>query len=143
MQTNPASATSPYLLIFRDSRHDTYRALAPEQRQKLLRDWYAWHDGLVSAGKVQHGHPLGSEGRVVASEGGRVIDGPFAETKEVVGGYFFLTVSGMEEAVEIAKQCPALSLGLPFTVEVRAVAGICPILSGGELPQSAKAFVHA
>jgi hypothetical protein len=47
----------------------------------------------------------------------------------VVGGYFLLTVGGIEEAVEIAKQCPTLRLGLGLTVEIRPVADVCPVLS--------------
>jgi hypothetical protein len=57
-----------------------------------------------------------------------VVDGPYAETKEVVGGYLFLTVANMEEATEIAKQCPGLPLGL--TVEVRPVVDVSPVLEG-------------
>ncbi|MGH8019459.1 MAG: YciI family protein [Opitutaceae bacterium] len=142
MQTNPAPATSSYMLIFRDSRQDTYKALSPEQRQKLLSDWYSWYDGLIAAGKLQHGHPLEAEGRIVSSDGGRVVDGPFAEAKEVVGGYFLLTVEGLEEATAIARQCPVLKLDLPFTVEVRQVANMCPILASGELPEAVREFTH-
>jgi hypothetical protein len=60
--------------------------------------------------------------------GERVTDGPYAEGKEVVGGYFFLTVKDLDEATAIAKQCPGLALGL--TVEVRPVAAVSPVLTG-------------
>jgi hypothetical protein len=52
-----------------------------------------------------------------------VADGPFAESKEAVGGYFYLKVADMEEAVEIARQCPGLEHGA--IVEVRQVADLC------------------
>ena len=119
---------SSFLLLFRDAGSEAYRALSAEQRQQLLEEWMAWYDGLVSAGKVQSGHPLEPVGRVVSSVGGRVVDGPYAEAKEAVGGYFFLTVDSIEEATEIAKQCPSLRLGLPMHVEVRPVADMCPVL---------------
>ena len=63
-----------------------------------------------------------------AVRGERVVDGPYAEAKEAVGGYLFLTVADLDEATEIAKQCPGLVHGL--TVEVRPVADVSPMLKG-------------
>ena len=117
METN----TVPFMLIFRDSTPERYQAMAPEQRKQLLDHWNAWYDGLLEQGKAQHGHPLEPAGRVVAHA--RVIDGPYAEAKEAVAGYFFLMVSGLEEATEIAQRCPNLKYGM--MVEVRPVAGAC------------------
>jgi hypothetical protein len=54
-----------------------------------------------------------------------VSDGPFAESKEAIGGYFLLDVATMDEAVAIARECPGLPYGI--RVEVRPVAGECPI----------------
>ena len=54
-----------------------------------------------------------------------VADGPFAESKETIGGYFLLNVGTMDEAVAIAQQCPGLPYGI--RVEVRPVAGECPV----------------
>ena len=50
-------------------------------------------------------------------------NGPFAESKEAIGGYFLLQVDDLDEAVEIAKQCPGLDYGID--VEVRPVAEQC------------------
>jgi len=123
METN----TSPYLLIFRETSPDVYKAMSPDERQRLLEKWNNWYDGLAAEGKVQHGHPLEPKVRIVSgTRGERVVDGPFAETTEVIGGYFLLTVSSFEEATEIAKNCPSLYLGLK--VEVRAIAASCPEL---------------
>jgi hypothetical protein len=55
-----------------------------------------------------------------------VVDGPFAEAKEAIGGYFFLRVADIEEATEIAQRCPSLAHGM--TVEVRPVAEACHAL---------------
>jgi Uncharacterized protein conserved in bacteria len=129
------ATNNPYLLIFRETSPDAYKSLSPEQRQQLLDRWNAWYDGLAAAGKVQHGHPLEPEGRIVSARGERVVDGPFAEAKEAIGGYFFLTVPSIEEATEIAKQCPSLSLGL--TVEVRPVAEFCATLGVRGRPTTA------
>jgi hypothetical protein len=125
MVTN--SATTPFLLLFRNAGPDPHRHLSAEQRQVLAKQWNDWYDGLAAQGKVQHGRPLAAEGRVVSGPGGqRVTDGPYAEAKEAIGGYFFLTVADIDEATEIAKKCPGLPLGL--TVEVRPIAEVSPVL---------------
>jgi len=117
----------PYLLIFRDAAADTYKAISPEERQHLLMQWNNWYEGLSAQGKVQHGHPLEPGGRVVSGvRGERIIDGPFAEAKEAIGGYFMLNVSSLDEATEIAQRCPSLPLGM--SVEVRPIAAACPFL---------------
>lgn len=111
---------SPYLMIFREPP-GTYESLSPEQRQRLLQQWNAWYDGLAAEGKVKHGQPLEAGGRVITAS--RVTDGPYAEAKEAVGGYFMLEVESLDEATEIAQRCPSLSLGM--IVEVRPVANAC------------------
>jgi hypothetical protein len=116
--------SAAYMLIFRDASPDTYKALSADQRRRLLDRWNAWYDDLASQGKVQHGHPLEPQGRVVSgARGERVVDGPFVEAKEAIGGYFFLTVADLEEATEIAQRCPNLEHGME--VEIRPVAGGC------------------
>lgn len=115
---------SDYMLLFRGTGWD--KGLSPEQIQKVVTDWYAWFNGLIQDGRALSGHPLVDEGKVVTGKKGRTVaDGPFAESKEAIGGYFYLRVSGMDEAVEIARQCPALEYGL--AVEVRPVADMCAV----------------
>ena len=131
------SPGQPFLLLFRNTGPDTHAHLSAEQREQMTKQWNNWYEGLAAKGKVQHGRPLGLEGRVVSGARGQMVtDGPYAETKEVIGGYFFLTVADIDEATEIAKQCPGLPLGL--TVEVRPVADVSPVLEGvkGRAPSS-------
>jgi hypothetical protein len=119
--------TSPYLLIFRDASADTYKAMSATQRQQLMQQWNEWYDGLAAQGKVQHGHPLEPQGRVVSgTRGDRVVDGPFAEATEAIGGYFLLTVADLDEATAIARRCPSLEYGM--IVEVRPIADACHAL---------------
>jgi hypothetical protein len=118
---------SSHLLIFRDAS-PSYKAISPEEREQLLRQWNAWQERLTAEGKLQQGQPLASMGRLISSANGRLIDGPFAESKEAIGGFFLLTVADLEAATEIAKQCPGLQFGL--TVEVRPMAQNCPTLRG-------------
>lgn len=118
--------TSPFMLIFRERDTAAIKSLSADQRQEMLEQWNAWYDGLEATGKMDHGHPLEMEGRVVSGpRGERVVDGPFAETKEAIGGYFFLQVAGIDEATEIAQRCPGLVHGME--VEVRPVAMCCHI----------------
>jgi hypothetical protein len=86
-----------------------------------------WFKGLGAEGKVIAGSPLEAEVRVVSGKNGSVVaDGPFAESKEAIGGYFLLRVNTFEEAVAVAKQCPGLPYGA--RIEVRQVAEQCPLL---------------
>src|SRR3954470_15034458 len=113
---------SDYMLLFRGTVWD--KELSPEQLQKVVSDWAAWFERLTQQGKAVSGHPLTNEGKIVSGKKGRTVaDGPFAESKEAIGGYFYLQVADMDEAVEIAKQCPTLDYGAQ--VEVRPVAGEC------------------
>jgi len=113
-----------YLLLFRGNVWD--RGLSPAQLQKVVSDWMAWFERLKAEGKCLGGHPLEDEGKVVSGKQGRAVaDGPFAESKEAIGGYFYLQVADEGEAIEIARQCPGLEYGA--VVEVRAVADICSV----------------
>jgi hypothetical protein len=137
MANSPAPKSLPFLLLFRNGGADTHAHLNAEQRVQLTHQWNDWYDGLAAQGKVQHGQPLAVEGRVVSGpRGERVIDGPYAEAKEVIAGYFFLNVTDLDEATEIAKGCPGLALGL--TVEVRPIAEFSPVLEKvyGRAPRS-------
>lgn len=126
---NNASTTLPFMLLFRNAGEESHRHLSPDQRAELTKKWNDWYEELSARGKVQHGRPLELGGRVVSgARGERVVDGPYAEAKEAVGGYLFLTVADLDEATEIAQQCPGLVHGL--TVEVRPVADVSPILKG-------------
>jgi hypothetical protein len=118
------STKSEYMLLFRGT--DWAKGLSPEEIQNVMGQWKGWFDGLVDKGIAKSGRPLEREGKIVSGRNGRVVvaDGPFAESKEAVGGYFFLEVSSEEEAVAIAKNCPGLAYGT--AVEVRPVAEECP-----------------
>lgn len=113
------------MLIFRGT--DWYKGLSPEEMQQVGDKWMAWFKGLMASGKAVAGNPLEREGKIVSGKNGRVIsDGPFAESKETIGGYFLLKVQTMDDALAIAKECPGLPYGI--RVEVRPVAGECPVV---------------
>lgn len=120
MAANP----TPYILFFRNSGPENYQHLSPGQRQELMTRWNSWYDDLAAQEKAVAGQPLELETRVVSGPGGeRVVDGPFAEAKEAIGGYVMLNVSGLEEATEIAQRHPGLAYGL--IIEVRQMTESC------------------
>jgi hypothetical protein len=112
-----------YLLIFRGT--DWYKDLSPEQMQQVADQWMAWFNRLKDENKCVAGNPLEREGKIVSGKNRVVSDGPFAESKETIGGYFLLKVGSLDEAVAIAQQCPGLPYGI--RVEVRPIAGECPM----------------
>ncbi len=123
--SNDETTNCGYMLLFRGT--DWNQGLSPDEMQTVAEQFMAWFDRLTREGKVTSGHPLTNGGKVVSGRNGRTVaDGPFAESKEAVGGYFLLQVESMDEAVAIAKECPALPHGL--MVEVREVAEVCPYL---------------
>jgi hypothetical protein len=96
-----------------------------------MTQWKGWFERLTQAGKVKAGQPLEREGKVVSGRKGKVVaDGPFAESKEAIGGYFLLEVDSLDEAVAIAKECPGLDHGA--IVEVRPIAEVCPSMAQAE-----------
>lgn len=110
-----------HMLIFRGN--EWHKSLSPEEMQRVSDEWMAWFKGLLAQGKALSGNPLEARGKIVSGKNGRAVDGPFAESKEAIGGYFLLTVEDMDEAVAIAQQCPGLPYGAK--IEVRPVAGEC------------------
>jgi hypothetical protein len=119
---NPTQNTNEYLLLFRGS--DWYSHLSPAELQSSMAQFMAWFDQLKAEGILKTGQPLLGEGRIISARGGAIVDGPFAESKETVGGYFIITAPSLESAAEIARQSPGIMHGA--VVEVRPIAAQCP-----------------
>jgi hypothetical protein len=129
-----------YLLLFRGT--DWHNGLSPEEIQGVMNQWKSWFEKLTQQGKVKGGHPLEREGKVISGKKGRVVaDGPFAESKEAIGGYFLLTVNTEAEAVAIAKDCPGLEYGA--IVEVRPIAAVCAMNECAESAVAGREMAHA
>ena len=119
---NEDTHSSGYLLIFRGSEWE--KGLSPQQLQAVVTKWYDWFGRLMKEGTALAGNPLERTGKVVSGKKGRTVaDGPFAESKEAIGGYFLLNVENLDAAVKIAQECPALEYGME--VEVRPIASMC------------------
>lgn len=119
-------ASPNFLLLFRHTDWD--RDLTVEQTREVMAKVDVWFENLAREGKTFGGYPLLEHGRTVAGGQGKVqvTDGPFAESKEAVGGYLLLRAEDMDEAVAIASSSPLLILGV--VTEVRELAMECPIL---------------
>jgi hypothetical protein len=112
------TTTSEYMLLFRGTDWD--RGLSSEEIENVMNRWIVWFDRLAEQGKATAGQPLIDQGRVISGKKGQtVLDGPFAESKEAVAGYILIRVDNMDEATDIAKECPGLDYGV--NVEVRQV----------------------
>jgi hypothetical protein len=90
--------------------------------EKLLAEMGAYNDELIKAGIMKAGEGLkpSSAGKRVRFDGSRrtVVDGPFAETKELVAGFWLWEVASLAEAVEWVKRCPNPMPG-PSEIEIR------------------------
>ena len=93
---------------------------SPEQAQQQMQKWMGWLKGLTEKGYIKDpGHPLERAGKLVTGQQKTVTDGPFAEAKDVVGGYTLVNARDLSHAVELTSGCPILDSG--GFVEVRPV----------------------
>lgn len=93
---------------------------SPDQMQKRMEKWRAWFKQLGEQGHLKDiGLPLENSGKVVRGKEKSVTDGPFAEAKDVVGGFTLILARDLEQAAELSKTCPILEVG--GSVEVRPI----------------------
>ena len=112
---------SQFALVYRNGGLE----LSAEEMQHHLSECQIWFQGLLEKGIIKDvGVPLGSGQSVVVGRNKVVYDGPFAEAKDVIGGFTLLEVSELAVAIEIAKSCPVVDVG--GTVEGRPVQGCAP-----------------
>lgn len=116
VQPNLLRQMEKYMFIFigGDVSH-----MSPEAQQAHMGKWFEWVKKLQDQKRYASGEALLPEGKLITGQKKTVTDGPFAESKEVVGGYFVVLAKDLNEAVEMAKECPDYVLG--GVVEVRPV----------------------
>jgi hypothetical protein len=96
---------------------------SPEQMQHRMVTWRAWFKQLGEQGHLKDiGHPLENSGKVVKGKEKSVTDGPFAEAKDVVGGFTLIQARDLEQATELSKGSPILEVG--GSVEVRPIQAL-------------------
>jgi hypothetical protein len=122
--TSIMSRKAEYMMILRNTDWDA--DLSIEEVAEAIDRYQAWFDRLAGDGTITGGRPLFGGGRVVSlGKDGAVTDGPFVESKEVVGGYIVILASSLEEAAAIARTFPPVQLGVG--IEVRELAFQCPV----------------
>jgi hypothetical protein len=112
---------SKFMYLFRSA--EPFKPASPEEMERTLKSWMAWIDELRARGKLaQTGERLDFGGKVVRGRAKSVTDGPYAEAKDIVGGYMLVEARDLDEATELAKGCPIFAIdGL---VEVRPLIGM-------------------
>lgn len=113
MKSVPAPAASPteFLLL---SKGHWDPAKTPEEIQAAIDAFYLWYEKQLALGTFKPGQRLATGGKIVTREG--ISDGPFPEAKEVIGGYWFVVATSLEEAASLAAQNPCVACGLTFEV---------------------------
>ena len=107
-----------YILLLHEEK-GTFQKLSPEEMQATIQKYKAWSARLAEAGHLRGGEKLAdATGRVIRKGGSNVLDGPYAESKEVIGGFFMLDAANYEEATKLAADCPHVQFG---TVEIREI----------------------
>jgi hypothetical protein len=110
-----------YLLLIYDDEQ-MWARMAPEESAKLMQEYFDYSSWLEGKGWFHGGdalQPTQTATTVRVREGERILtDGPFAETKEQLGGYYLIDVPGLDEALEAAERIPSARLG---SIEIRPV----------------------
>lgn len=110
-----------FLFVYRGG-HDGMEEATPEQMQQVMQLWMDWiQEGMEAGWMLDGGDGLKPEGAVVHADLS-VTDGPFAESKELVGGYSMVEATDLATAAEHAKGCPIFQAG--GNVEVRELANV-------------------
>ena len=97
-----------FLFVFKNCDED-YSNITPAQMQERMGSYSVWMDKLMAAGRYKGGAALHPDsGRLVKDKSTVLTDGPFLESKEIIGGYAIITAQDYDEAVAFAKDCPLL-----------------------------------
>jgi hypothetical protein len=112
-----------FVLLYR-STNEAYKdaTASPDVAERTMAKWQSWFKELTEKGQLRNlGLPLDrSSGKVVGGKKRAVTDGPYAEAKEVLGGFSIIEARDLDEAARIAAGCPILEVG--GSVEVRCIA---------------------
>lgn len=96
------------------------RPESPREGEQVMQAWVTWLKDLGTKGHIKdQGQPLEPQGKVVRGREKLVTDGPYAESKDLVGGYTLVEAKDIAQATELSKGCPILERG--GLVEVRPI----------------------
>lgn len=112
----------PNFLLLLHNNVDQPRPSSPDDIMSMMKAYMAWTDKLRAEGRYQSGQKLTYDaGKTLRQSGGRVAvtDGPYAESKEIVGGFYLITAKDYDEACRVAQTSPHLAYG--GRIEVRQI----------------------
>jgi hypothetical protein len=111
---------SEFALLYRSAQETHLESMGPEKAQESMTQWRAWFREMTDNGHLKEmGLPLERVGKVVGGKKKVITDGPYIETKDVIGGFSVIEAKDLDEAAQIARGCPVLDFG--GSVEVRPV----------------------
>jgi hypothetical protein len=87
---------------------------SPQNVQRAIDDFYVWMERQVAQGSMKRGSRLQPEARLVSRTS--ITDGPFAETKELIGGFWFIVANNLDEAAQLAAENPCMAYGLSYEI---------------------------
>lgn len=119
----------PKFMLIMHETPGRHRNESPEEMQRIFEKYRLWVDRLRTTDRLVGSDKLNEDGgKMVSSRDGRlsVVDGPYSEAREVVGGYMMIRAASYEEAVELTSDCPHLNYG---KIEIRKTD---PMGCGGE-----------
>ena len=106
-----------FMMIFRHTSSPNAE-LSPQELQESIKQWQDWMGGIAAQGKFKSTNQLGSQGKSLHADQ-LITDGPYAEVKEIIGGYVIVQAESLDDAMQLAKGCPVLAMG--GKVEVREI----------------------
>lgn len=112
----------PNFILFLHENQGQFDDRSHDEMMRVIKEYGAWAAQMREAKRFVGGEKLTDDtGKVLRPKTGRIVvtDGPYAESKEIVGGYFTITAKDYDEACEIATDCPHLKYG--GRVEVRQI----------------------
>jgi hypothetical protein len=109
-----------YMLLIR-TEGDHFLTLSAEEQQEHIQKVMIYIEGLMKAGKLKSAQPLDMESAIISGTKGKLKDGPFNESKEVIAGYFMILANDMQEAIEIGKRNPVFESSETARIEVRPI----------------------
>jgi hypothetical protein len=109
-----------FMLLIR-TEGDHLASLPESAQQKHIQEVMGYMEELMKTGKLKSAQPLEQEGVLISGTKGKLKDGPFNETKEVIAGYFLIQAKDLNEATQIAKKNPVFGSATHARIEVRPI----------------------
>ncbi|HZJ17444.1 MAG TPA: YciI family protein [Chthoniobacteraceae bacterium] len=114
-----------FMLLFRNTQFE--QRLSAEEMAEAMRRLNVWLERWSASGHIKSGQPLSDDGKIISGAKQRMVaDGPFAESKEAIGGYVLVQAADFDEALKIADEWPLLDYD--GIVELRPVRVQCPTM---------------